>query len=191
MQNLKVWADLLIAVIAVPSGLVAVLKALAEWRESRRQRFAELRWRRANAAREILHEVHAHRLAAQAVSMLDWSAGRHSYEYEPGRTDTWSYDEVKAALQLPPADCHSGRDVFICDCFDWFFYFVNQLEHYIVTELIDFEDVAAVFRPYANKVRADAAVFAGFWAERQYDLAPRFFARYDMDDGVRAAAPGG
>jgi hypothetical protein len=163
--------------VAIATGGIAAFKAIHEFREGTRQRHQELRWRRAKAAREILHEIHVHELAASAVTMLDWSNGQHQYKYG-GLQLRISYADVLSALGKIPKECSDERDIFIRDCFDWFFYHIDRIEHAIRTEYIDFVDVESVFRPYARKVRAEWSVFDAFITSCEYPYARDFFLRY-------------
>jgi len=45
--------------IAIIGGGVAAFSAIHEMRANTQQRFAELRWKRASAAKEILRDIHA------------------------------------------------------------------------------------------------------------------------------------
>lgn len=163
--------------VAIATGGIAAFKAIHELREGTRQRHLELRWRRAKAAREMLHEIHVHALSASAVTMLDWSDGKRDYKHG-GLDLRISHADVLASLQKAPKDCTDERDIFIRDCFDWFFYHIDRIEHAIRTEYIDFVDVESVFRPYARKIREQSSIFDAFITSREYPLAKDFFLRY-------------
>jgi len=109
--------------------------------------------------------------------MLDWSDGRHHYKCG-NRQLHISHADVLSALRKAPKDCTDEREVFVRDCFDWFFYHIDRIEHAIRTEYIDFVDVESVFRPYARKVRMEWGVFEPFITGREYPSAKDFFLRY-------------
>jgi hypothetical protein len=159
-------------------GGVAAFSAIFQMRAGTRQRFAELRWKRANAAREILQEIHAHDRACHAVTMMDWSEGKHQYPVDDEHTCEISYQDVIGALSATQTECDTATEIFIVDCFDWNFYYIGRVEHYIRSGLVDFEDVASVFRPYADKVAAHWDVYLPFMQKRQYELAIAFWRRY-------------
>jgi len=158
---------------------VAAIKGLYEMGESTKQRKAELRWRRANAARELITDIHRDPRASNAVLMMDWSEGTHEYQIEPGRKEVFSYKDVLSALRKAQADCLEPRERFIRDCFDWFFYYVDRIEHYIETGLIEFTDVESVFKSYGIKVKEHKEVYEPFIASRGYELITRFRQRYE------------
>lgn len=165
-------------VAAVAVGGITAWKGIREVRQSTKQRQAELRWRQASATREILAEIHRHERAAHAVMMLDWFESKHKYEIEEGKEVEISYAEVLAALARQPSECNDETDAFVRDCFDWFLYYMDRLEHYIRTGLITFEDVAPVFRTYAEKLAKNRSVYENFLRSHEYDLAMSFWKRY-------------
>jgi hypothetical protein len=82
-----------------------------------------------------------------------------------------------AALEKDQEKCDE-KEMFIRDCFDWFFYYVDQIQHHIDRRLIEFEDVGHVFKPYAKKLAPDRAVHEAFMEYHHYDLAQKFWASY-------------
>jgi hypothetical protein len=178
-QEFRDWIQLAAIVVACVGGVIAALKAVFEMRQSTEQRRDELRWKRAQAAKELITDIHRDRHASNAVLMMDWSEGRHEYEVEPGRVELLAYRDVLSALGKAQSDSVSSRDRYICDAFDWFFYYVDQIEHYIDTGLIEFIDVRTVFKTYATKIRRDIQVYEAFLREHEYELAPKFWRRYD------------
>jgi hypothetical protein len=84
---------------------------------------------------------------------------------------------VLAAMAKNTAQSSDPKDAYIRDCFDWFFYRVDRIQHYINRGLIDFEDVRAVFKIYAKKISKDWETYAAFLAFHEYDLARQFFVR--------------
>jgi hypothetical protein len=111
--------------------------------------------------------------------MLDWCDGYSEYEISPGVRENIGYEQVLGALQMNGMPPRSKTDVYIRDCFDWFFYRVDRIEHYIDRELIDFEDVKSVFRSYAKEIERHKQVFEGFLAFHEYELAGKFFRTYE------------
>jgi hypothetical protein len=172
------WRDslqLALVFVGVVGGLIAAGRAVLDFREN-------LLWKRANAAREFLTEIHQHARASAAVMMMDWYESEHEYKLKPEDDEPVeiSYDDVLAALKKEQKDCRgstSERDRFIRDCFDWFFYFVGRIERYIEIKLIKFEDVEPVFRPYARVINGDAS-YAKFMDLHEYDSALQFWKRY-------------
>jgi len=176
LLEIKEWAQIF-GLLAVVFGL---LKAAYEIQQNRKQRDTELLWKKINTAKELMNDIHTHDLAKQAVHMLDWCEGHADYEIAPGSREDISYDDVLLALRKNHAPPGSDKDVFIRDCFDWLFYRVDRIEHYIRRQLIDFADVESVFRPYAKQIAKDRQTYEDFWSFHDYDLARQFFDRYDI-----------
>src|SRR6185295_7598847 len=138
----------------------------------------EFRWKQVNAARELLTDIHKHEFAVNAVRMLDWHRGKHEYELPDGSRVTISWEEILRALAQKQAACDSKVDTFVRDCFDWFFYFLDRIEHYTIAGLVERQDVEMVFKPYASIIQADRSVFWPFLEYHEYRLAMEFFDRY-------------
>jgi len=67
-------------VVAVIGGLIAAFVAIRQLKSNTEQRKTELRWRQANAAKEIISDIHSNYWAKNAVTMLDWSEGKHRFK---------------------------------------------------------------------------------------------------------------
>ncbi|HKW63917.1 MAG TPA: hypothetical protein VJN89_15305 [Candidatus Acidoferrum sp.] len=173
VSNLKDWAE----IIGLPAAFFAASKAVYEIRESRKLRAEELRWKKANSAKELLDDIHNHELEKSAVRMLDWHDGQAEYEISPGQKATVSYADVLAALAKNGSELRDRKDVYIRDCFDWFFYRVDRIQHYIDRDLIDFDDVKPVFRIYAREIEKHRKIYGAFLNFHEYDLARSFFLR--------------
>jgi hypothetical protein len=180
-QTMTAWKDfgqLLGYFVAVPVAVVGLIKAIYEIGASRKQRAEELRWKQANAAKELLDDIHNHELAKQAVHMLDWSEGSAEYKINDDLKIAISYPDVLKALALNQGDVCTEWQAYIRDCFDWFFYRVDRVEHYIRRGLIQFADVEDVFSVYAREIAAHKDIYGDFLQFHQYNLAREFFARY-------------
>jgi hypothetical protein len=159
-------------------GAFGLFKAVSEMRESREQRAEELRWKRANAAKELLDDIHNHDLAKIAVHMMDWFERQAEYVLPSGKRETITYAEVLVALAKNHEEPVQPQEVYIRDCFDWFFYRLDRIEHYIRRGLIDFEDVKAVFHVYARDIAKNKDTYDAFLVFHEYDLARAFLKRY-------------
>ena len=159
-------------------GLIAAFKAIYEVRQNREQRKKELRWRRANVAKEILDEMFSHHLAQNAGLMLDWSEHQRNYEIKEGDRQTVSYSEVLSALGKKQKAVLDDKQVFIVDSFDYFFYFIDRIEHHIRIKLISFEDVAAPLKRYSEKIENHRELYESFMRFHGYYLAIQFFKRF-------------
>ena len=98
----------------------------------------------------------------------------------PGERGRINYDQVLAALKKNEEASSSNADRYIRDCFDWFFYWFDRIQHYINRQLIDLQDVEPVFRPYAKLIAHDRDTFYAFLDFHEYSLAKEFFENYDL-----------
>jgi hypothetical protein len=178
MTTLKDWGQLLGYFVAVPAAIFGFAKAIYEISASRKQRAEELRWKQAQAAKELLDDLHHDKLASQAIHMMDWVDGSAEYKIRDELSVVVNYPAVLNALALNQGEHCDEQDAYIRDCFDWFFYRVDRIEHYIRRGLIQFEDVHEVFKVYAREVRYHDDVFSSFLRFQEYNLAREFFARF-------------
>ncbi len=179
MVALKDYGQLLSYFVAVPVAAVGLAKAIYEIGASRKQRADEFRWKQANAAKELLDDIHNHELAKQAVHMLDWCDGSSEYNIHGDLSSVISYSDALKALAMNQGETRSERDAYVRDCFDWLFYRIDRIEHYIRRGLIEFDDVRDVFKVYARQVAKNEQVYLNFLQFHEYDLARQFFARYE------------
>ena len=178
MTTFKDWGQLLGYFVAVPAAILGFAKAIYEISASRKQRAEELRWKQAQAAKELLDDLHHDKLASQAIHMMDWVDGSAEYKIRDDSSVTINYPAVLNALALNQVEACDERDAYIRDCFDWLFYRLDRIEHYIRRGLIQFEDVQEVFKVYAREVGFHKDVFSGFLQFHEYNLAREFFARF-------------
>jgi hypothetical protein len=163
--------------VAIIGGLIAAFVASRQLKLNTEQRKTELRWKQANAAREIISDIHSNSWSRNAVTMLDWSEGIHRYKFEDGDSVEISYEkDVLPVLKKPQREV-TGVEQDIVYCFDWFFYYINRIEHYIRTNLIASEDVSDIAKLYGGKIRANASAYEAFMQKHSYDLAIEFWKR--------------
>jgi hypothetical protein len=105
------------------------------------QRTLDLRWRQAEAGKELVDEMLANARVADAFQMLDY--GGSSFTFPSGEHASIGLGQVIHALQAHDAH-HSAtteeRD-YIRACFDELFRYMAMMEHYIKQTLTTFEDV--------------------------------------------------
>jgi hypothetical protein len=171
--------DLLVKIVAIAGGLGAAYKFVYESRENRKQRIAELQWKRANAAKELVDDIHKDEHAVHAIHMLDWCTEKEGQQYEltPGHKAIITYDQVLQALAKNQGESKDQKDAYIRDSFDWFFFRVDRIEHYIRRGLTEFEDVKAVFTVYAEEISKHKPIYEDFLDFHKYKLAKAFFSR--------------
>lgn len=175
-QELKEWTQAL----GVLGVAVAAVKGVWDMQNSAKERKADLRWKQANAAKDLITDVHHDKFSSNCVCMLDWSQGFTVHEIKEGKTVTLSYQQhVLPALQKnDQSACSLDEDVYIRNCFDWFFYYVDRIQHYIDRGLIEFEDVRPVFKPYVRKIGQHRTIYEEFIGFCDYELALKFLREY-------------
>lgn len=129
------------------------------------QRRIELRWKKAQLAKEVLDGLYADPYASDAMLMLDWNA--RTFRVKPNKNQpdgemmriTWP--EMWAALRI--TELHfNDKEKFIRDCFDSFFEYMQVIEHYIAIDLIDPADVRHPFDYYVSSLDRNALMFDNF-----------------------------
>jgi hypothetical protein len=174
-------------IVANIGGLTAVVLAgfgiIREVRKNReeRQRATELRaedlrWRRANAAWQLLTDIHKNPFAPGAVEMLDWCDASRTYRLPHGEMETLDLSDVMHALDT--TEQRTPTETYVVDCFDWFLYYVDRLEHYIQNRLILFEDVADTMRPYVRTLVSRNVPIDALIKTRGYRQVHAFLNRY-------------
>ena len=151
------WSEIGAWWVAIAGGAMAAYKAIQELHESNRQRHDaieqrkdDLRWRRAEMAKQCLDEIRHDPAAAAAMKMIDWQNLR------------FIMSDGHQTAQIPRARRHSAlrttnlefgdQERFIRDAFDAFFDGLQSLEHYIGISLIEFEDVSPALTYYVDKL---------------------------------------
>jgi hypothetical protein len=172
--------------VAIIGGLIAAFVAIIQLDLNVKQRKNELRWRKANAAKESINDIHSNNWSRNAVTMLDWSEGKqHRLKFEGKDNIKISYkDNVIPALGKLQSEC-SDLEQNIVDCFDWFFYFIDRIEHYRRTNLIEFEDVKDVFSIYSKKIKKHEELYENFMKAHSYELAIAFWKQFDVNKPIQ------
>src|SRR5260370_38271371 len=172
--------ELLVKIVAIGGGLGAVYKFIYEIRENREQPLGELKRKRANGAKELVDDIHKDEHAVRAVHMLDWCTEKEGQEYEiaPGQKVIITYDQVLQALGKNKGESKDQKDGYIRDSFDWFFFRIDRIEHYIRRGFTAFEDVQVVFAVYTEEIGKHKPIYEDFFEFHKYRLAKYFFARF-------------
>jgi hypothetical protein len=174
--------------VAIVGGLVAAFKALDETRENRRQRVRELRWKKAELAREILDKLFLSKRFHDAVTMVDWT-GR-DYEVAPSNVQEIKWEDLPGALRLwEEPISFDEKEVYIRDCFDELFDGLNLLEHYLRTDLLDFKDVEFPMAYYIGKIVERGDDVSAFMNHYGYRLAKAFIERFPKPPANKSLQP--
>jgi hypothetical protein len=134
-------------ILAWLGAVVAVFKAIAEWRKN-------LRWKQAEMAKTCLDEIWSNELALAALKMLDWT-GLSFKQGDGDTTPAISHAQRRASLRIVDTAFPAGDpSPFIRDAYDNLFDGFERLEHFIRIKLIRFEDVEPQLRYYVTKLSA-------------------------------------
>jgi hypothetical protein len=174
-HNLKDWIEAFSWLAAISGGLVAVFKGSYELRQNRLQRAQELRWRQAQAGKQLNDEMLADRAAKNAMDMLDWDG--NSYQTGTGQIVPVSKEDWVRALRVTHTE-FNDKEKFVRDCFDNLLYFMGVLEHHISRGLVLFEDVAYPIEYYADLMARDPSVLAAYIETYGFSRSEDFLTRF-------------
>lgn len=184
-NDVPVIVKIILAVVTIIGAAIAAWKTIVEMRRATdqrnkelEQRKEELTWRRAQAARDIIQEMHQNKYATDAATMFDWKGGKHEYVLPNEERVMISYDDVLAAVKKHSPECTDRKEAYIRDCIDWFLYNLDRIEHYINIEYIKFTDIEPVLRSYVITINEHPEVYQDLIESRGYKLAKRFLLRY-------------
>lgn len=164
-------------IVLIVGGLLTAYKLITEMKQARIQKHMDLRWKQANAAREMLKEMFAAPLVNDATIMLDWS-GRE-FAITPTQKATITFEEVQNALRTDNL-IFTAKEVYIRDCADAFLFHVELIEQAIRNELIEFKDIKFPMEYYIATLRKNDLynAYTQFIKEYDYKNAERFFSRF-------------
>jgi hypothetical protein len=174
--QVTVWA------VAIAGGLIAAFKAVHEMRQTREMRAQELRWKKAQLAREVLNGFWAKAHFHDALLMLDWSGRQYKIDDKFERV---FWEDLPGALRVWAEPIgFAPKETYIRDCFDALFDAMNTLEHYLRTGLLDFADVQFPMAYYAKLLTQRLSTLDLYLEHYDFKLASGFLNRY----GVRATS---
>ena len=181
---LKDWIQTFSWIGAVIGIILALLKYISEHSKDREQRAdelaqreLELRWKQAEAAKKLLDQMLSDPYSVAAMGMLDWNDVE--FELESGIKIKVSQADYLKALRV--SDLHFDvKEKYIRDCFDYFFYFMATIEHYLDSKLVLLEDVVFPLDYYMRTIDKNRAVFDTFLDFYKLDRSARFMKRLDQ-----------
>jgi hypothetical protein len=168
--------------IQIAAGLGAfatALLAIVSFSISIYERRRDLRWRKAQAARDFIHEMHRHPLTSEAFFFLDWCDAASPPQGEANEKRCVRYDELVAIVGASRAPDLNETARHVLHCLDWLFYYIDRMEQNIRDGLFDFDSVKYCFLPYYEKISKNRGEFDKFSVEHRYLLAPTFWKRFD------------
>jgi len=146
---------------------------------NRVQREEELRWRKAQLAKELLDKFLADPYASDAMLMLDWSGRKFCVKANRNQTDgvmmSVSWEEMWAALRITELN-FNDKEKYIRDCFDDFFGYMQIIEHYLSIDLTDPAHVRYPFNYYIEELDRNRFMFGNF-IRRYHPRAADFIER--------------
>jgi hypothetical protein len=162
--------------MAVAVGVVVtVIRFWSELRLGREQRERELRWKQAEAGKELNDEMLDDPLAWPALLMLDY--GGREFELPSKRRASITHQDVRQALN-PQTHVVDEKDIHVRDCFDSLFYYMAMFDHYMTSALIRQEDVAYPLEYYVPLLCEFRPEIDRYLEEFRLDRARTFLRRY-------------
>ena len=176
-MELKETIQIVSEIVLIVGGLFATYKIITEMKQARIQRHMDLRWKQANAAREMLSQMLASPLVNDATIMLDWT-GRE-FAIAPNQKATITFEEIQNSLRTDHL-VFTAKEVYIRDCADAFLFHVELIEQAIRNELIEFRDIKFPMEYYIAAMRKNNVynAYNQFIKEYDYKNAERFLARF-------------
>lgn len=163
--------------VAAVGGPITAALAIGQAVANRNQRKRELRWKKAELARELSEEVWEVEESRCALRMVD----AHEREFKLPSGQSAKIDRAVYVAALTTTDEPNGEvSIFVRDCFDELFFFLARLEHAIRTKLINFEDVQFPWEYYAKILAADKAALSAYNESIGYGRTISFFERFDV-----------
>jgi hypothetical protein len=162
--------------VAAAVGLaLTAFKFLAESRQAREQRRNELRWRQAQAGKDLNDEMQDNPLAWTAMRILD-SDGR-AFDLPGGKRVRIRDKHIVRAF-----DCeHIEIDpvsTYLRDCFDNLFYYMAMIEHYTTSGLIHADDTAYPLEYYIPLLAQFRGPVNGYLEKYRLTRTLRFLDRF-------------
>jgi hypothetical protein len=179
--ELKDWFQVGAWFAAIIGGLIAAFKAVAEMQRSNAQRREDMRWKRAEMAKQCLQEMWADTLVISALKMLDWS----NLQYDVpggGKTGRISHEARRHSLRVSEPPFRDGDERFVRDAFDALFDSFQLLEHFLRIELIIFDDVQGPLIYYASILAgpSEYPTMLAFLDAYGYRDAHKFLNRFSL-----------
>lgn len=158
--SIKDWFPALSSLAAAAGVILTALKFRSDLRLSREQRERDLRWKQAQAAKELNDEMLEDPESRAALDMLDF-AGR---EFKlPPSDHKWVVTESDLRQALNPKNpCADPKLHGIRYCFDSLFYYFAMMHHHIDTTLVLEKDMTfplSYYIPLLAEYRSEVEVY--------------------------------
>jgi hypothetical protein len=175
--ELKDWLQAIAWLAAGVGVVLAVFKFRSELQLTREQRERDLRWKQAEAAKELNDEMLDDPEARTALEMLD-DDGREFDLPLSKQSLRITHKDLQHALN-PENDDSDKKLADIRDCFDSLFYYFALLEHHINSTLVLHEDVAFPLDYYVRLLAAFRPEVEAYLDHFKLLQPKAFLYRYD------------
>jgi len=176
-----------VKIIGAAAAIFASFKALAEWRRSTQQRREEhalrqreYRQKQAVFGRELTREVFSDPKARTALRMLDY------FDREYVDEDTGAKYRIRRDFDVQPAmrpysteNPFTAAEVFVRTRFESLYDHLEQIEHLIKLDVVEFEDVETAFRYYMIRAIGPKIEHFAFLDSDDYPRAKDFLRRFE------------
>ncbi len=166
-------------IVAVVGGLIAAGLAIYQAFENRKLRERELRWRQAESGKQLIDEIFREPGSNAATLMLD--SWHRSYTLPDGTEAKIAWADVIEALHVDSFRREDSQTVYVRDCFDLLFYYLDGLEHFIQAGLTTFEDVRFPTEYYVDMISEDEkekAIIVAYIQACKYKNIWKFLERF-------------
>jgi hypothetical protein len=166
-------------IVGVVGGLIAAGLAIYQAFENRKLRERELRWKQAESGRRLIDEIFHAPDSNTATLMLD--SWHRVYVLPDGTKSELAWADVIKALDVGSFSQDDIQTVFVRDCFDLLFYYLDGFEHLIQAGLTTFEDVRFPTEYYVDMIAEDEkekAIIAAYIRACKYKNIWQFLERF-------------
>lgn len=160
-------------VIGIAGALIAAFIGINQLEENRQQRVEDLRWRQASTANELLDKMYSDN-AKNATLMLDSGSRGREFKITDSYKERVTMNDVNISLDINKTKL-SKKDQYIRDCFDDFFYAVDQIKRALDMKVIKIEDVSSSLMYQAERMRDSKEIFEKYMKTYKYDKALECF----------------
>ncbi|MDZ7263694.1 MAG: hypothetical protein ONB16_03860 [candidate division KSB1 bacterium] len=168
--------------VTIIGGFVAATIAIYNLILNRKIREKELRFKQAQMGKQIIEEMFDDEAAGNALLMIDFE--RRSFDVGSRKKLMITQNDVVRSLD-PEMQDEDRRSIFIRECFDGLFYYLDRFEHFIKIGLITFEDVAVPLQYYATIMSKQKSVYMNYITLTQFERALIFLNRFSAWKNVK------
>lgn len=167
----KDWIEVITWTVGIVGGVAGLLNLAREYKQGRRQRGLELRWRKASAANDLLNTFYGDPVFRNAMLMLDWD----NRPFEVGdKTIVIAREDIWAALARPPVP-FDDKTLFIRTAIDRFFEAFDRIGHAIKIGMMTNSDVNFALEFYIGVLAKRRLVVETYMIDLGFGQALEYF----------------